>query len=102
MVALLFVVTLLDSPFKSARSAMMPDVLPGERYVLATAVTQTTLQVGLVSGFALGGLVVPGLRARDALLTGPAAFASSARLALVCVAPRPAAAHPRAGPRSSR
>src|ERR1700716_25213 len=31
MVALLFVVTLLDSPFKSARSAMMPDILTGER-----------------------------------------------------------------------
>src|SRR5215472_9579105 len=34
MVVLLFFVTLLDSPFKSARSATMPDVLQGERYVL--------------------------------------------------------------------
>ena len=54
LVALLFVVTLLDSPFKSARSAMMPDILTGERYVLGTAVTQTTLQVGMVSGYRAG------------------------------------------------
>jgi MFS family permease len=57
IVALLFVVTLLDSPFKSARSAMMPDILTGERYVLGAAVTQTTLQVAMVStsgGHSLG------------------------------------------------
>src|SRR5260370_9365065 len=71
MVTLLFFVTLLDSPFKSARSAMMPDVLPGERYVLGTAVTQTTLQVGMVSGSALRGLVVAVLRAPAPLLPAP-------------------------------
>jgi len=55
MVALLFVVTLLDSPFKAARSAMMPDILTGDLYVLGVAVSQTALQSGLVAGFALGG-----------------------------------------------
>jgi MFS family permease len=92
MVALLFVVTLLDSPFKSARSAMMPDILPGERYVLGTAVSQTTLQVGMVSGFALGGLVVALLGVRTALLADAATFAASALLIWVFVRHRPAAA----------
>ena len=58
MVALLFFVTLLDSPFKSARAALMADILTGERYVLGTTVTQITFQVGTVLGFALGGVVV--------------------------------------------
>src|SRR5258708_31614428 len=100
MVTLLFFVTLLDSPFKSARSAMMPDVLPGERYVLGTAVTQTTLQVGMVSGFALGGLVVAVLGGRAALLADAATVAASALLVRFWVRQRPAAAHAAAGPRA--
>jgi hypothetical protein len=91
MVALLFLVTLLDSPFKSARSALVPDVLAGEKYVLGTAVTQITFQLGMVSGFALGGLVVAGLGVRAALLTDAATFAVSALLVRVGVRRRPAA-----------
>jgi MFS family permease len=94
MAALLFVVTLLDSPFKSARSAMMPDILTGERYVLGTAVTQTTLQVGMVSGYALGGLVVAFLGARTALLADAGTFAVSALLVWLWVQHRPAAVGP--------
>jgi MFS family permease len=101
MVALLFVVTLLDSPFKSARSAMLPDILPGNRYVLGIAVTQTTLQVGMVAGFALGGVVVAGLGVRPALLADAASFAASAALVRFWVRRRPAAAHPATGGRSS-
>ncbi len=92
MVALLFLVTLLDSPFKSARSATLPDVLPGERYVLGIAVTQTTLQVGMVAGFALGGLVVAVTGVRIALLIDAATFAASALLVQLWVRQRPAAA----------
>jgi Major Facilitator Superfamily len=98
---LLFVVTLLDSPFKSARSAMMPDILTGERYVLGTAVTQTTFQVGVVSGYALGGLVVAFLGVRTALLVDAATFAVSAVLVWFWVRHRPAAAS-QAGSRQSR
>src|SRR5258707_9891908 len=91
MVTLLFFVTLLDSPFKSARSAMMPDVLPGERYVLGTAVTQTTLQVGMVSGFALGGLVVAVLRGPAPPPADPAPFAAPAPLGRFLGRPPPPA-----------
>ena len=55
MVVLLFVVTLLDSPF---RSALIADIFSEDAYVNGAAVTQTAIQVGMVSGFALGGLVV--------------------------------------------
>jgi MFS family permease len=42
LVALLFAVTLFTAPFTAARSALYPDILDGDRYVLGTAVTMTT------------------------------------------------------------
>jgi MFS family permease len=91
-VCLLFVVTLLDSPFKSARAATYADIFTGDRYVLATAVTQTTLQFGMVSGFALGGVIVAFLGAPTALAIDAATFVLSALLILSGVPARPAAA----------
>jgi len=100
MVALLFVVTLLDSPFKAARSAMVPDILTGELYVLGVAVSQTALQTGMVAGFALGGLVVTALHAGGALVADAATFAASALLVRFGVLRRPAAGPAKtAGPR---
>jgi MFS family permease len=80
MAALLFMVTLLDSPFKAARSALFADILSGDRYVLGTAVAQTTLQVGMVSGFAVGGVVVAFLGVKTAFLADAATFIASALL----------------------
>ena len=97
MVGLLFVVTLLDSPFKSARAAMYADILTGDSYVLGTAITQTTLQVGMVSGFALGGVVVAFLGTQVALVTDAATFALSTILVLLGVHARPAPAAQAAG-----
>lgn len=96
MAGLLFVVTLLDSPFKSARSALVADVLTGAKYAIGTAITQITLQMGTVAGFALGGVVVAALGARPALLADAATFAASAALLRIGVHRRPAAA-PAAG-----
>lgn len=92
LVALLFVVTLLDSPFKAARSAMVPDILTGERYVLGVAVSQTALQTGMIAGFALGGIVVAALNVSGALVLDAATFAASALLVRFGVQGRPAAA----------
>ena len=55
LVALLFLVTLVSAPFTSARAAIYPDVLKGEKYVMGTAVTLTTYQFAQVLGFAAGG-----------------------------------------------
>lgn len=92
MVVLLFLVTLLDSPFKAARSAMLPDILTGELYVLGVAVSQTALQTGMVAGFALGGVVVTALHPGGALVADAATFAASALLVRFGVRGRPAAA----------
>ena len=97
MVALLFAVTLLDSPFKAARSAMIPDILTGDLYVLGVAVSQTALQSGMVAGFALGGIVVAVLHAGGALSLDAATFLVSALLVQFGVRRRPAAARRAAG-----
>jgi MFS family permease len=94
MVALLFLATLLDSPFKAARSALVADILTGERYVLGTTVTQLTFQAGMVLGFALGGVTVAALGTRGALGADAATFAASALLLWLWVHKRPAAAAP--------
>jgi MFS family permease len=99
LVVLLFAVTLLDSPFKAARSAMLPDILAGDRYVLGVAVSQTALQIGMVAGFALGGVIVTALHTNGALFLDAATFAGSAILVRAGVRARPAAAGT-AGPAS--
>src|SRR5579875_845009 len=80
LVVLLFVVTTFTAPFTAARSAVYPDILSGDRYVLGTAVTLTTSQIAQVMGFAVGGAVVGFLGARACLLADAATFAVSALL----------------------
>jgi predicted MFS family arabinose efflux permease len=89
-VALLFVVSTLAAPFNSARAAIYPDVLAGDRYVIGTAVTLTTFQLAQVAGFAVGGAVVGFFGARPALLADAATFAVSALLVQAGVQRRPA------------
>lgn len=98
LVVLLFVVTLLDVPFKSARAATIADFLDGDRYVLGTAVSQITIQTGTVTGFAVGGVVVAFLGARSALLADAVTFAASALMVRYGVRARPAVAAPDHGP----
>ena len=104
MIVLLFTVTLLESPFKAARAATFPDILSGDKYVLGMAVTQTTFQIGLVAGFATGGLMVGFLGARPALAADAATFIVSAALVQWGVRARPAAGGkaPATGQRSSQ
>ena len=92
-VALLFVVSMLMAPFNSARAAVYPDVLAGDRYVIGTAVTLTTYQLAQVIGFAVGGAVVGFFGARPALLVDAATFAVSALLVQLRVQRRPASRH---------
>jgi predicted MFS family arabinose efflux permease len=88
LVALLFVVTMLSAPFNSARAAMYPEILTGERYVVGTAVTLTTNQLAQVVGFAGGGVLVGLFGVRTSLLADAATFAASALLVWLGVAAR--------------
>jgi MFS family permease len=102
LVALLFVVTLVGAPFTSARAAIYPDVLTGERYVIGTAVTLTTFQFAQVLGFAAGGTLVGFWGTRTSLVIDAATFAGSAIIVRAWVHPRAAPATPSADRDSSR
>ena len=80
LAALLFVVILAESPFLSARASLLVDVLPDDRYVLASAMNQLTIQAAQVVGFAAGGALIRLIGPRDALLVNALSFLVSAAL----------------------
>jgi len=92
LVGLLFATTMFAPPFEAARSAIVPDVLDGERYVLGIAVVQTTFRAGIVLGAVAGGLVVAAVGPRPALAVDSATFAVSALVIALGIKRRPAAA----------
>jgi predicted MFS family arabinose efflux permease len=88
LVGLLVLVTMTSAPFASARAALYPDVLSGDRYVLGTAVTLTTIQFAQVIGFAAGGAVVGFFGVRTSLLADVGTFALSALITRIWVRAR--------------
>jgi MFS family permease len=97
LVILLFTVTLIGTPFTAARAAVYPDILAGDRYVLGTAVTLTTLQLAQVVGFAAGGAIVGFFGVRASLVADAATFAASALIIRIWIRARPASRASRAG-----
>ena len=87
----LLAVGLLEPPFESARSALLPDVLAPEGYVVASGVLQIVGQSGQVLGYLVGGALVAATSVQGALLLDAASFAVSAGLLLAGLRSRPAA-----------
>ncbi len=96
LVALLFVATMFAPPFDSAKASITPDILQGERYVLGTAVLQTTLLLGQVAGAVGGGVAVALLGVRPSLAIDAVTFVISGLLIGLGIRARPAAARPEA------
>ncbi len=94
LVALLFATTMFAPPFESARAAITPDILPGERYALGAAVFQTTFLAGQVIGAAGGGVAVAVIGVRPSLVIDAGTFALSGLLIGLGTRSRPAAAGP--------
>ena len=92
LAGLLFVVILIESPFLAARASLLVDVLPDDRYVLASAMNQLTVQGSQVLGFAAGGALVVMLEPSGALLLDAASFLLAAAVVRFRVRSRPAAA----------
>lgn len=88
---LVFAAGLAKPPFDASRSAMMPDILPGDLFVTGSAITQTTSQLAQVVGFAAGGIIVGTIGAHEALLLNALTFALSAVLFRIGIKDRPAA-----------
>lgn len=90
LLAVLFVASMMAPPFESARSALLPQMLSGDRYVVGLSVHNLARQVTQVCGYALGGLLSV-LEPRLALGIDAATFGLSALLLWAFVRPRPAA-----------
>jgi MFS family permease len=101
LLALLFLVSLCAPPFESARSALMADVLDGDRYAVATSLTNISLQLAQVVGFLAAGALVAALSPSAALLIDGVTFLVSAAWLARGLQRRPApAAEAGEGPRS--
>lgn len=90
LAGLLFVTELFAPPFDAARSATLPLVLEGDRYVAGTAIGTVTFQVGQLVGFVIGGATVAAVGVRTALAIDAATFVASAMLLVLWVRHRPA------------
>ena len=101
MVALLFLVTLLDGPFTSARAGTFRDILPGDRYRVGLAITTSTMMAAMVAGYAAGGILVGAIGTRPSLALDAATYVVSALVIRLAVAARPAARDP-GGPHGTR
>lgn len=88
--ALLFAMMSCESPFSSARAATMPDLLPGDRYVLGSAVMNVTAEVSRFAGAAAGGVLVAVFSPATALVIDAGTFLLSAALIRFCLRHRPA------------
>ena len=97
---LLFCTVLTGVPFSSARTALMPDVLPGERFVLGSAVGNITYQASQILGFVAGAAVVAVLDPHKTLGVDAATFGLSALMVLIGVKARPTPGREGAGGRS--
>src|SRR5450759_1621032 len=91
---------LLSAPFGAARAALLPDVLPDDRYVVASAVSNVTIQGGQVLGFAAGGGLAAVLGTSATLALDAVTFGASAGLLWLGLRPRPAPPGPVTGIRS--
>jgi MFS family permease len=97
---LLFLTVLLGAPFTSARSALLPDVLPGDKFVVGSAIGNISFQASQILGFVAGAAVVAVLNPYRTLATDALTFALSAVIVTGWVTSRPSA-HREPGQRRS-
>lgn len=92
LIVIATLVALASPPFASARSSTIPDIVgEGANYVAASTLGNTTDQLSVVVGFAVGGGLVGAIGAHATLLLDAVTFAASALVAGRFMSPRPAA-----------
>lgn len=87
---LIFWTVLLGAPFTAARAALLSEVLPGDMYVVGSAINNITHQLTQMLGFLVGGAVIYAVGTHQALAVDAATFAISAVILVTGVRPRPA------------
>ena len=86
---LLFFTVLLGAPFSSARSALLPDILPGDTFVVGSAIGNISFQASQILGFVAGAAVVAALDPYRTLTVDALSFALSAVIVTGWVKRRP-------------
>lgn len=81
--ALVFLTVLLGAPFTAARAALLPDVLPGDKYVAGSAINNITHQGTQMLGFLAGGALVAAVGTYQALAIDAVTFAASGLILVV-------------------
>ncbi|GAA2591090.1 MFS transporter [Winogradskya consettensis] len=89
MLVLVFVAGIPSAVASAARSAMLPDLLDGDRYVLGRAVFSMAAGGTQVVGFAVGGVLIAGVGPYGALWITVASCLLSAALLRLRLAGRP-------------
>ena len=79
MLVLLFLASLASPPAQAAKSALLPQILPGDQLPVGSALNLTTGQIAQVSGYLVGGMMAA-VSPRGALLFDAATFGASAIL----------------------
>ena len=87
--ALLFCTVLAGAPFSSARAALLPDVLPGDKFVLGSAVGNISFQASQILGFVAGAAVVAVVDPYRTLGLDAVTFGISALIVAAGSRPRP-------------
>jgi MFS family permease len=87
--ALLFCTVLAGAPFSSARAALLPDVLPGDKFVLGSAVGNISFQASQILGFVAGAAVVAVVNPYRTLGLDAVSFGISALIVAAGVRARP-------------
>ncbi len=90
---LLFITVLLGAPFSSARSALLPDVLPGDTFIVGSAIGNISYQASQILGFVAGAAVVAVLKPDRTLAIDALSFALSALIVTGWVKHRPSPRH---------
>jgi MFS family permease len=89
--ALIGVVSLINPPFKAAQLALMPDILPGEKYITGMAIRSMTIQTAQMAGFAGGGLLLITVEPHIGIAIDAVTFLISAAFVRFGLKHRPAA-----------
>ena len=86
---LLCCTVLAGAPFSSARAALLPDMLPGDKFVLGSAVGNISFQASQILGFVAGAAVVTVVDPYRTLGLDAVSFGISAFILTVGVRARP-------------
>ena len=91
---LVFLAAMLAPPFDAARSALLAQILTGNRYPVGMSLRQAVHQIAQLCGFALGGALVLALSAPGVLALNCLTFLASALLLRTFLVRRPAPGGP--------